>query len=159
MLFGQSVFQSVLTRLDEEAKEGDPRVEPPGFRVTGLNSGFVSATEETTAMGHLGVSEAYLDLLGDAPPPPEPEPPVDAAPQELQIPERLLRLSETEIAADLALGPDETAETLAEKRRRFAKDNHPDLVPEIFRNQATLRMTTANLLIERAIRDLYWRSS
>ncbi len=159
MLFGRSVFQSVLTRLDEEAKEEDPRVEPSGFRVTGLNSGFVSATEDTKGFGHVGVREAYLDLLGDAPPPPKPEPHVDASPKEPQIPKQLLRLSESEIAADLALGPDETVETLTEKRRRFAKNNHPDLVPENFRESATLRMKTANLLIDRAIRDLYWRSS
>jgi hypothetical protein len=159
MLFGQSVFQSVLTRLDEEAKEEDTSVGASGFRVTGLNSGFVSATEDATGFGHVGVSEAYMGLLGDAPPPPQPEPPIDAPPEEPQIPEQLLRLSEADIAADLALSPDETAETLAEKRRRFAKDNHPDLVPEIFRDNATLRMKTANGLIDRALGDLYWRSS
>jgi hypothetical protein len=106
--------------------------------------------------GPARAGDAYLDILADAPPP-EPELPEAAAPP--SIPDHLLRLSEPEIAADLALSPNETVETLAEKRRRFAKDNHPDLVPEELRDNATLRMKTANLLIDRAVKDLYWRSS
>lgn len=159
MLFGQSVFQSVLTRLDEEAEEDGAQAEVPSFRVTGLGSGFVAQTEEATAYGHAGVSDAYLDLLLDAPLPPEPEAQAAAAADPPQPPEHLLRLKEAEIAEDLGLKSDDTAQTLAEKRRRFARDNHPDLVAEMFRDNATLRMKTANLLIDRAIRDLYWRSS
>ena len=148
MLFGQSVFQSVLTRLDEEKQEDEPQAEAAVFRLSGLNAGFVAATEETAPFGSSGAGDAYLEMLADKPPPEEPT-----------VPEHLLRVGEAEIAEDLALGPDETAETLAEKRRRFAKDNHPDRVPEAFRDNATLRMKTANILIDRAIRDLYWRSS
>ncbi|MCJ8519501.1 hypothetical protein ABID21_002271 [Pseudorhizobium tarimense] len=158
MLLGQSVFQSVLTRLDEEKQEDEPPAEGAVFRVPGLTSGFVAATKETVAFGSSGAGDAYLEMLADKPPP-EPDPPAEAPRKEPFVPEHLLRISDAEIAEDLALTPDETAETLAEKRRRFAKDNHPDRVPEALRDNATLRMKTANILIDRAIRDLYWCSS
>ena len=164
MLFGQSVFQSVLSRLNEEENALEAEADTQAFRVSGLNTSFVAET----AAGHPGnAADAYLDVQADgtlpasdtpavaadeAAPPPEPaEDPV--------IPAHLLRLSEAEIAEDLALGPEDTAEMLAEKRRRFAKDNHPDRIAAAFRENATLRMKTANLLVDRAIKDLYWRSS
>ncbi|MCF6367534.1 hypothetical protein [Rhizobium halophilum] len=156
MLFGRSVFQSVLTRLDEEAKE-EVAATPPGFRVAGLPSGFVAATEENTSFNPARAGLAYRDVLDNlAPSEVTPSaPPVE----EQQVPTHLLRLDEADIAEDLALGSEETTATLAEKRRQFAKNNHPDRVPEAWRDSATLRMKTANLLIDRALRELYWRSS
>ena len=121
----------------------------------------MASTAEEDAPDAAQVPDAYLELQTDMPPPvPEtrPEPPAPE-PEPPPVPAHLLRLSEGEIAEDLALGAADTAGTLAEKRRRFAKDNHPDRVPEIFRDKATLRMKTANLLIDRAVKDLYWRSS
>ena len=37
------------------------------------------------------------------------------------------------------------------------RTNHPDGVPEQFRENANLRMKTANLMIDAAIRKLAWR--
>nr|CAD6409546.1 hypothetical protein REQ54_00594 [Rhizobium sp. Q54] len=161
MLVGQSLFQSVLTRLDEEDKGEDDASAAPAFRLAGLSAGFVASTTYETAPEAVQVPDSYLELLSDMPPPkPEtgPEPPA-REPEPPPVPAYLLRLSEAEIAEDLAIAAADTAETLAEKRRRFARNNHPDLVPEIFRDRATLRMKTANLLIDRAVKDLYWRSS
>ncbi len=161
MLVGQSLFQSVQTRLEEEDRREDGTSAAPAFRLAGLGAGFVASTAEEDAPDAAQVPDAYLELLSDMPPPvPEtrPEPPAPE-PEPPPVPAHLLRLSEGEIAEDLALGAADTAGTLAEKRRRFAKDNHPDRVPEIFRDKATLRMKTANLLIDRAVKDLYWRSS
>lgn len=166
MLVGQSLFQSVLTRLDEEGREEAEGPVSPAFRQQGLKTGFVVATAgmDATEPGQAAES-AYLDLLAEiAPPDPLPAGEPEAAepaeePVEEPVPPHLLRLTEAEIAEDLGLGPTDSAETLAERRRRFAKDNHPDRVPEALRDNATLRMKTANLLIDRAIKDLYWRSS
>ena len=162
MLVGQSLFQSVLTRLDEEGREEAEGPVSPAFRQPGLKTGFVVATAGMDAAepGH-SAGSAYLDLLAEIGPP-DPLPagePEAAEPAEEPVPPHLLRLTEAEIAEDLGLGPAHSAETLAERRRRFAKDNHPDRVPEALRDNATLRMKTANLLIDRAIKDLYWRSS
>lgn len=179
MLFGQSVFQSVLTRLDEEEKHADETGMPQaaGFRIRGLGTGFVA---QTTA--HAGATEAdltaYFDYLPDenddmigtpdttgtadaahaaaaaddtsaADVEPPPEPPV--------MPDHLLRISAAEIAEDLDLKPEDGEQALNDKRRRFAKQNHPDRVAPQFRDQATLRMQTANLLVDRAIRLLSLR--
>ncbi len=43
---------------------------------------------------------------------------------------------------------------IRERRRAFARENHPDRVPEEFREQATIRMTTANRLVEAALRKM-----
>nr|CAD6601736.1 molecular chaperone DnaJ [Rhizobium sp. Khangiran2] len=163
MLLGQSLFQSVLTRLDEEGKQDEDGTDQPAFQA-GLKTAFVAATTEadtdSEATGH-AARDAYLDLLADIPEP-EAEPRGEEEteqPDEEPTPPHLLRLAESEIAEELAVSQTDTVETLAEKRRRFAKDNHPDRVPEALRDHATLRMKTANLLIDRAIKDLYWRSS
>ncbi|HEX5933404.1 MAG TPA: hypothetical protein VFY63_04485 [Pseudorhizobium sp.] len=159
MLFGRSIFQTVLTRLEEEGAEDEPPEASPAFRVTGLNASFVAATSEASPAASSSVAEAYLEAFAepsrhDAPPETVTDPDVPAA-----MPAHLLRLSEGEIAEDLAITAADTAETLAEKRRHFARNNHPDRIAAAFRDNATQRMKIANLLIDQAIRELYWRSS
>lgn len=146
MLFGRSVFQSILTRLDSEEEEAEPAT-PQSYRVSGLTSGFVAETVETVSQP-LQADLAYLDFLETLnpepePPPPEPEPPV--------MPPHLARLTEADIADDLGLSPNDMPEKLQEKRRAFAKLNHPDRIHPDFRSEATTRMTIANMLIDRAI--------
>lgn len=164
MLFGQSVFQSVLTRLKAQEDEDEPGETASAFRIPGLNAGFVAATTEAPATGTRSAADSYLAILAEAPlpaetptPPAEPEPPSEPEPP--PVPDYLLRLSEAEIAEELAISASETAGTLADKRRQFARRNHPDGVALHLRDNATIRMKTANLLIDRAIKDLYWRSS
>ena len=56
------------------------------------------------------------------------------------------------MSADLGLLPDMDGAQIRDRRRAFARENHPDRLPEEFRAQATIRMTTANRLVERALR-------
>ncbi|AYD01901.1 hypothetical protein [Neorhizobium sp. NCHU2750] len=170
MLLGQSVFQSVLTRLKEDQKDED-ETEPAkaDFRIRGLGAGFVTPDgRPEAAEADIG---AYFDFLADWPgaerstgtagddaaTAPSTEQPVISEQTEPVMPAHLARLSEAEIAEDLALSPQETEASLNEKRRHFAKDNHPDRVAPAFRDNATTRMKIANLMIDRAIKELFWR--
>src|SRR3546814_6432004 len=104
MLFGQSVFQSVLTRLKAQEGEDDPGETASAFRIAGLNAGFVAATTETPATGARSAADSYLAILAEAPmPPTEPEPP--AEPEPPPHPEPLLRLPDLQSAGELRRGP------------------------------------------------------
>lgn len=171
MLFGQSVFQSVLTRLKEEEKDevGDTPASAADFRIRGLGAGFVAPPAEPPASmtdANLDAYFAYLPddtaALAEQVEANEPErtsradkeTPNTGSPE---MPPHLARLSEAEIAEELAISDKDTQSILTEKRRRFAKLNHPDRVAPQFRESATTRMTIANLMIDQAIRDLFWR--
>ncbi|UXT23019.1 hypothetical protein FY140_20235 [Agrobacterium tumefaciens] len=153
MLFGQSVFQSVVDRLKHEKETEEEGAEPPppaGHRIAGFSSGFVIDTHIETPPPANGNLDAYLAFLADPAPPPEPEP----EPEPESMPAHLEKTSLANVSAELAIHDTDTAATLAEKRRAFARLNHPDRVKPQFRQNATLRMTAANLLIDQAIRML-----
>jgi len=57
------------------------------------------------------------------------------------------------VASELHLDSARTSEELQRLRRSFAMRNHPDRVPSWLRAEATRRMTIANALIDRAMRD------
>lgn len=57
------------------------------------------------------------------------------------------------VADELRLGSARTGEDLRRIRRSFAMRNHPDRVPAWLRDEATRRMTIANMLIDRAMRE------
>ena len=145
MLLGQSVFQSVVERLKLEAEDNPPEeTTADSYKVKGFNSSFVldSATQDVSATNiH---AEAYLDFLPEPPPPEIPEP----------MPAYLERTSLADVSDELAIGDNDTVLSLGEKRRNFARLNHPDMVHPDFRTNANLRMTAANLLIDQAIRFL-----
>lgn len=147
MLFGKSIFQSVVDRLDKEAEDEVPTQET-AFRINGLASSFVPvAPAAPSAPANPDTDQrldAYLFLMPEEQ---EPEPP--APPPR---PAWIDRLLAEEIAADLGLEPGDDRERLQERRRAFARDNHPDRIAEDFREAATLRMKTANRLIDEAIR-------
>lgn len=149
MLFGQSVFQSVIERLkaeeEEAAAERDNAAdESLAFRVAGLNSSFVPETSFSHAPSAREASAAYLDFLPELRPP-EPE-------KQPVMPAHLARLSPEEIIEELAIATTDTAATLAEKRRNFARANHPDMIHPDFRDNASARMKIANRLIDEALR-------
>lgn len=153
MLFRQSLFQSVLDRLD--AEEDVSEKEEAAHRILGLNVSFAATVPGGETPEAHRADEAYLDNLGDPiiQPVPQPEP----APKEPELPvmpEHLARTSREEVAADLTITSDTSLHSLHEKRRSFAKANHPDSVAALFREQATIRMTLANQLIDEAIRRL-----
>lgn len=168
MLFGQSVFQSVLTRLEEEQKdEEDAGTAEAAFRVRGLGTAFVAPTDMQSASADVATEaySAYLpddgeDTIAEEQPLTEPEAGtenVEHTAEEPAVPEHLMRLTEAEINEELAIGAGDTEAALTEKRRQFAKANHPDRVAPEFRDNATIRMQIANLLIDRAIRTSFLR--
>ncbi len=153
-MFGRSVFQSVVERLAaERAAEGDEL--PPTYRVSGLSSGFVREAGAAPATDGRRAEDLYRDLMAEDEQAETAVPPAEPAPPEPPVmPTHLARLSPQEIAEDLALSADDTAAMLAEKRRRFARANHPDGVHEAFRDAANMRMKIANLLIDEALARL-----
>lgn len=157
MLFGQSVFQSVLERLKAEEESDDEAEASVAHRVHGFTTGLAFDVMEGVSAASQRAGQAYLDNL-------ELETPVAAAdednhPQPLAepelepvMPEHLARTAPAEIAAELSITAADTLQRLNEKRRAFAKSNHPDRVAPAFRENATMRMMLANLLIDEAVR-------
>lgn len=154
MLFGQSVFQSVLNRLKAEDEIVEQDV-PASARASGLNTGLAFNVMEGVSASSARPDQAYFETMEFAPPetaaeplpPPEPEP-------EPVMPDYLARITTEDIAAELDISALDTVQSLSLKRRAFAKKNHPDRVDPPFREHATTRMTTANLLIDQALRRL-----
>jgi len=150
-MFGMSVFQSVLERLkaeEEDAAADEPAEDLSVRGVRGLGQGFVSAADPKGLNDQALVHRAYFDNAGEemlAPPQPV------AAPV---MPDHLARTRPQEIAEDLALTDRDTPASLTAKRRAFAADNHPDRHPDLFRQNATMRMKIANMLIDEALRRI-----
>jgi len=150
MLFGQSVFQSVLERLRAEEEPAEETHTPAAHRVSGLATGLAFDVMQGISVASQRIGEAYFDNLASGPaaeeaPPPQPEP---------VMPDHLARIASEEIAIELAIAAADTQQTLNEKRRAFAKANHPDGVAAPFRDNANRRMMIANLLIDEALRRL-----
>ncbi|WFU46667.1 hypothetical protein [Sinorhizobium terangae] len=144
-MFGMSVFQSVLERLKAEQQDAacDEDAGEQAFRhgMAGFSHGFIVDTSPAiTALD--AVQRAYHELA-----------PAESMQQPV-MPDHLKRTSLAEVAAELALDEQETAISLAAKRRRFAAANHPDRLPADFRANATVRMKLANMLIDEASRRL-----
>ena len=158
-MFGRSVFETVLERLraEAEAQEAEPMAAanvstgtagtpPPAFAVFGDGRSSVASSR---------VAAAYRDMAEDEMPAPReaaPAPPSPPAPP--PHPPHLLRTTPEEVAADLGLTGKETPAELTERRRTFARDNHPDGVPADLRPNATRRMTIANMLIDETLRRI-----
>jgi len=64
--------------------------------------------------------------------------------------EQFSQLERENIAYELGLRGDLSKLDLRKIRRDFAKENHPDRCEEAFREEATRRMTIANMLIDEA---------
>ncbi|AYG61475.1 hypothetical protein QD460_24470 [Rhizobium jaguaris] len=154
MLFGQSLFQSVLDRLDAEEEDKSGKDEA-AHRIRGLNVSFAATVFGGEPPASARPDDAYVDNLGNEIPSPEPMlEPEQKEPEPPVMPDYLARTSREEVAAELAISSQSTLQSLHEKRRAFAKANHPDGVAPSFREQATTRMMIANQLIDEAIRRL-----
>ncbi|MGG7518811.1 hypothetical protein ACQ3G6_13080 [Allorhizobium undicola] len=149
MLLKQSLFQSVVDRLEDENEENREEDghddQATSFRIMGLGTGFVKETGSAEASLQT-VQSLYDDFLEDVPLPEEPQPPV--------MPAHLSRLTPDEIRDDLGLSDEDDLQSLALKRRSFARLNHPDRVNAAFREQANQRMTLANQMIDQALQRL-----
>ncbi|MBB5576417.1 MULTISPECIES: hypothetical protein [Rhizobium] len=154
MLFGQSLFQSVLDRLDAEEEKSEKN--EAAHRIRGLNVSFAATVFGGEPAASSRPDDAYVDNLGNDIPSREPMRP-DSKPKEPEpavMPDYLARTSREDVAAELEISSQTTLQSLHEKRRAFAKANHPDGVAPPFREQATTRMMIANQLIDEAIRRL-----
>lgn len=153
MLFGKSLFQSVVDRLLADAPESEEHEAPPAVQSTprGMPASFLAgasgAEDDETAPRF----DPYREIALTAPPPPPEKP---AEPEKPPMPPYLKRLSEAEIARDLGITVNDDAERLADRRRAFALLNHPDRVAQDYRAQATVRMTIANALVDDALARL-----
>ncbi|ARM89519.1 hypothetical protein RHEC894_CH03246 [Rhizobium sp. CIAT894] len=154
MLFGQSVFQSVLERLKAEDETTDEAEAPVVHRVAGLGTGLAFDVMEGVSVASQRLGQAYFDNLDIEAAAGPVEKPAPLAPPEPVMPEHLTRTAPQEVAAELAISAADTPLTLGEKRRAFARANHPDGVASPFRDNATKRMMLANLLIDEALRRL-----
>jgi len=68
-------------------------------------------------------------------------------------PQRPVLSEEARVAAELGIGPGLSVEDLHRLRRKFAVENHPDNARPEERQRATRRMSIANMLIDRALKD------
>jgi hypothetical protein len=182
MYFGRSIFQSVVERLESETAKASQEDVPAPYPRTAINTSFVFETalnDDAASDPSQGASQMFsaFDLDGDeaaALPPQDagiPAPNVDIVePIEAPQPETkataaidskdysfLSKTSHDEVRLELRLDTLTNVNALQAKRRQFARDNHPDTVPDGWRDFASLRMTTANLLIDQAVKDLALR--
>ncbi|MBY5346074.1 hypothetical protein [Rhizobium leguminosarum] len=153
MPFGQSVFQSVLERLKAEDETTEDAEAPAAHRVSGLGTGLAFDVMAGVSVASQRVGQAYFDNL-DLDAAGVVEKPAPAPPPEPVMPDHLVRTTPQEVAEELAISAADTLLTLREKRRAFARANHPDGVELPFRDNATKRMMLANLLIDEALRRL-----
>ncbi|MCF3638885.1 hypothetical protein LXM94_02740 [Rhizobium sp. TRM95111] len=155
MIFGQSVFETVVARLAAEAAEREPDVDGPAPSPWAPPAGLAGSIAAGKGFVFGRQAEAaYLDMAGatreTGPEPAEPP----AAPPEPELPPHLARVSPQDVAEDLALTGRESAEELAGLRRAFARANHPDSVHPRMRENATIRMKIANMLIDETMRRI-----
>lgn len=143
-IFGKSLFETVLDGMDVDEAGEDEDVSVRRPRVT---AHFLADTSFSDRAEDRPLGELYEDFGDPASPelnvPPSPEPPA-----------WLDRLSERDVVDDLGLVTGMTGLEIKERRRAFARLNHPDRVAEPFREAANIRMTTANRLVEAALRRL-----
>lgn len=170
MIMGASLFDTVLERVGRERPHGSEPAGAPRMSLRSLGGLFTSPASRNPGFGRAGndpdagaqdyFNETYFAFLHDqealAPDPdPDPEPKAAEAKSAIEPePEPLMfkRLSAEEIRADLNLGRLDTPVEIRAKRRAFARLNHPDRVPDQWRQAATVRMKTANRLVDDALR-------
>lgn len=152
-MFGKSVFESVLERLQAEAEEAgtadvtDADLSAPHRNPTAPFAVFGNSMG-SSSVAH--AAAAYRDVFGDdVREERDPAPPAPPA-----TPSHLLRTAPEDVAADLGLTGKETRAQLLALRRTFARINHPDGVPVELRSSATRRMMIANMLLDETLRRI-----
>lgn len=156
MILGQSLFDAVLDRLKEEDDADLPPegfgVEGPRAGIRGLNPAFIQSTVGLPPEpGGSRLDDAYFAFEDQSP---ERHNRTRSNPDQDPQAAMFSRLTPQDIAEDLKLAEALSAENLHALRRSFARQNHPDMVGEAWREQATLRMKIANLLIDEALKRL-----
>ena len=123
-----------LQRSFDDPAAATPRISD--FQLREILDGLPETGEDHTYVPSQILGKIYADAHN--PRPPAPEPPK----------------TEEEIVADaLKLAPELSIDDLLRIRREYALENHPDRVAPELREQATRRMTIANMLIDQAVRE------
>lgn len=143
-VFGKSLFETVLDGLEPEEHEEEDA--GPARRMTGLGATLLTGVLDSDGPDRGDFADLYSDFGEGLP--------VFAADAPPQPPAWLGRLSRDEISQELDLSTCKSEADLRERRRSFARNNHPDVVHPDFRGPATTRMTIANRLIDDAISKL-----
>jgi hypothetical protein len=131
------ILESLQRAFDDPAAAA-PKISD--FQLREILDSISELGEDHTYVPSQILGKIYADARGPRPPepPPAPEPPK----------------SEEEIVADaLKIDPDLSIDDLLRIRREYALANHPDRVAPELREQATRRMTIANMLIDQALRE------
>ena len=144
-IFGKSLFETVLDGLDADDVDEEEEIQP-ARRMTGAGATFLAGLPGESGVDQGDFAGLYSDFAETPPVPGDVAPPAR--------PLWLLRLLPGEIEDDLGLTPGLTEAELRERRRIFARANHPDMMHLDFREPATIRMTVANRLIDDAIAAL-----
>lgn len=124
-------FSAVLETMQRSVLGSD---NPPPHRPS---SGAAGQPADTPAYVPQGVLARLYEAVRSSARQPASTPPPSTKPDD--------------IARELAIGAGQTVEDLLGLRRRFAFSNHPDRVAAALREIATIRMSIANTLIDRAL--------
>lgn len=153
-LFGKSLFENVLAGIDARKEDEDEADEASEPGIRGLNAGFVGRTFQYNQTEDSDPMHRFEPFLTEADPSTDQEEaaaPEDVAPAPA-LPDWIERLSVEQITEELDLKANLTRQQLREKRRNFARENHPDSVVPEARDAATRRMMIANQLIDRRLK-------
>ncbi|TPW26697.1 hypothetical protein [Pararhizobium mangrovi] len=137
-------FERILSARTDRAPDADGngadrRTSAP----VSTRSFFIASTAREREAGE-GAAHTFAGLYADGgtPPADRGEGAEDSQPKSVDP---------TEIACELALASCAGLEALHAARRRFARENHPDGQPEALRENANLRMSIANHLVDAEI--------
>ncbi len=113
------------------------------------------AFDHMTAAGSYVPLDRLATLYGDTPlsAGTAEEPLSGRAKRHAEPPRPRWRCDRDAVAAELRLRPGLSRAELHRIRRDFARSNHPDRVPPSWRDEANQRMTIANALIDRALKE------
>ncbi len=134
-------FEVMLDKI--EPFDAETPLRPFSASVSSL---AVAAAE--IARPHSGVHSLYefaADWTPEADPPPPPPPPPE-------LPKPSARAED--IAGELGLGRLQSSIDIAQARRRFMWDNHPDRHKDLDRDLANRRVAIANMLLDRKLSNL-----
>ncbi len=136
-------FATVLKEVEADTGQArDSRNPQFGFASAVFSAGLTDMSAATRQPDHL---ENLFDVEGPSETVPAPE-------QERQaIIARMEKQSPDAIRHELDLRPGLKRAELQRRRRNFAASNHPDRLPEEFRQAAEQRMKTANALLDTAM--------